>query len=153
MQWIQKQFEDLTIQELYTILKERVDVFVVEQNCPYPEIDNYDQVSEHLYLLHKGEMVAYCRLLPHGTMYEEASIGRVLVNDKFRRQGYATDLMKKAVHVLTREWGETLVKLHAQSHLQHFYRQFGFKVTSDEYMDDGILHVDMLLNTKSEVGS
>ncbi|GAA0501151.1 GNAT family N-acetyltransferase [Salinibacillus aidingensis] len=150
MQWIHKNFDQLAVSELYTLLRERVNVFVVEQNCPYPEIDNYDQHSTHLYLEHDGEIVAYCRLLPHHTIYREASIGRILVTQKFRKQGYAKKLMDKALSIMKEEWGETEIKLHAQSHLQNFYGQYGFETVTDEYMDDGILHVDMILHTKKK---
>ncbi|SET04267.1 ElaA protein [Salinibacillus kushneri] len=150
MQWIQKEFNQLTARELYTLLRERVNVFVVEQNCPYPEIDDYDQDSTHLYLEDDGEVAAYCRLLPHDTIYHEASIGRILVKNKFRKQGYAKELMKKALRIMIEDWGESEIKLHAQSHLQNFYGQYGFKTITDEYLDDGILHVDMILQTKKK---
>ncbi|MBB6454098.1 ElaA protein [Salirhabdus euzebyi] len=144
MKWIEKEFEQLTVHELYAILKERVDVFVVEQNCAYPEIDNYDQVATHMFLIDEGEIKAYCRLLPSGSKYEEASIGRVLVKEKYRGKGYAIQLMERAVNIMMKEWNEKTIKLQAQAHLSNFYAQFGFEVKSDEYMDDGIPHVDMI---------
>jgi ElaA protein len=144
MDWIQKSFEQLTVHELYTILKNRVLVFVVEQNCPYPEIDDYDQKATHLYLQEDGDLVAYCRLLPGGTKYKEASIGRVLVKQDYRNRGLAHELMKKAVFIMVNDWKETTIKLQAQSHLQNFYSKHGFRVISDEYLEDGIPHVDMI---------
>ena len=85
LNWKLKQFQDLSTVELYNILKARVDVFVVEQNCPYHEVDNYDQVSSHLFLETNGEIIAYSRLIPENNIDEQASIGRVLVNKDYRK--------------------------------------------------------------------
>ncbi|WP_102029287.1 GNAT family N-acetyltransferase [Salirhabdus sp. Marseille-P4669] len=145
MEWSLKSFEQFTLEELYSVLKERVLVFVVEQECPYPEIDDYDQTSYHLLLKEQNKLIAYCRLLPSNTKYEEASIGRVLVKESYRNLGLAHKLMEQAVTIMKEEWNEPIIKLQAQSHLQGFYGKHGFKVVSEEYMDDGIPHVDMLL--------
>jgi ElaA protein len=150
MNWTQKTFEQLTVNELYRILKERVAIFVVEQECAYLELDDQDQDATHLYLEENGDIMAYCRLLPKGSKYKEPSIGRVMVKHQYRKQGLAHQLMSKAVSIMKNEWDEPVIKLQAQSHLQHFYSQYGFEVVSEEYMDDGIPHVDMLFTNKEK---
>ena len=145
MKWIEKSFDALTLEELYELLKERVLVFVVEQECPYPEIDDYDQKAIHLFLRNDEDaLIAYCRILPGGTKYEEVSIGRVLVTKDYRHKGIAHQLMDKAINTVYERWGNVPIKLQAQSHLKHFYGHHGFEAVSNEYMDDGIPHVDMI---------
>ncbi|MBO8157272.1 MAG: GNAT family N-acetyltransferase [Bacillaceae bacterium] len=148
MEWTLKSYDELTKDELYAILKERVDVFVVEQTCPYPEIDGYDEQSLHLYVEDNGNIAAYCRILPGGTMYEEASIGRVLVKKEYRGSGLAREMMEKAMEIVKNEWNENKVKLHAQEYLKEFYGSFGFEPVTDVYLEDGIPHVDMIYTRK-----
>lgn len=145
MTWYVKAFHELTATEVYTILKERTDVFVVEQNCPYPEVDGKDLKSYHLYKVEQDEIVAYARLLPKGVSYEEASIGRVLVKKEYRGQGLAQELLKRSLAYLEQSLEETTIKIQAQDYLRDFYGSFGFKAISDTYLEDGIPHVDMLL--------
>ncbi|MEQ6377926.1 GNAT family N-acetyltransferase [Bacillaceae bacterium S4-13-56] len=144
MEWICKSFNELSNDELYQIMKARVEIFVVEQECPYPELDGHDQVSQHLYGIEDGQIAVYARLVPKNTKYKEASIGRVIVTQPFRGRGYGHQLMEKSVEFLTKEWNETVIKLQAQEHLRNFYGAHGFEVISEPYMDDGIPHVDML---------
>ena len=150
MQWHLKSFEQLTGDELYRILKERVAVFILEQACLYPEIDGKDPVSYHLFAEKDGEIAAYCRLLPPGVAYPQASIGRVLVKSEFRGQGLAQELMEKAIAFLTEDLGETEIKIQAQHYLEKFYGSFGFYSISDVYPEDGIPHVDMLRGGSKE---
>lgn len=145
MNWKLKKFDELTTSQLYTILKARVDVFVVEQQCPYPELDRFDEQALHLYLEEHDQIKAYARLLPKNSRYPEASIGRVLVVEQFRGKGYANMLMEKAVTFITTEWKEQKIKLQAQTYLQHFYESFGFKLITKPYVEDGIPHIDMIL--------
>ncbi|WP_186576681.1 GNAT family N-acetyltransferase [Aquibacillus kalidii] len=145
MEWHLKSFNELTTEELYKILKARVDVFVVEQACPYPEIDNHDQASYHLYLEDKQEIVAYSRLIPEKNIYDQASIGRVLVSDKYRGQGFAKELMEKSIHIITNQWKVEEIKIHGQEYLRNFYGSLGFKEISEVYLEDNIPHVDMIL--------
>lgn len=145
MTWYVKAFHELTATEVYTILKERTDVFVVEQNCPYPEVDGKDLKSYHLYKVEQDEIVAYARLLPKGVSYEEASIGRVLVKKEYRGRGLAQELLKRSLAYLEQSLEETTIKIQAQDYLRDFYGSFGFKAISDTYLEDGIPHVDMLL--------
>ncbi|GGA46158.1 GNAT family N-acetyltransferase [Paenibacillus physcomitrellae] len=145
MEWTLKSFEQLTGAEVYRILQLRVNVFMLEQNCLYPEVDDKDQASHHLFLEADGKLAAYCRLLPRGISYPQASIGRVLVNPPYRGRGLAQELMTQALAFLTGEWGESEVKIQAQHYLEKFYGSFGFRPVSDVYPEDGIPHVDMVL--------
>ncbi|WP_112179692.1 MULTISPECIES: GNAT family N-acetyltransferase [Paraliobacillus] len=145
MEWNLKTFENLSATEVYKILQARVDVFVVEQNCPYREIDGIDQSSMHLFLKNDGEVIAYARLIPKDTLYKEPSIGRVLVKKDFRGKGYANEVLKQAIAFITDEWKDTKIKLHGQVYLREFYRSFGFREVTEEYLEDGIPHVDMVL--------
>ncbi len=149
MTWYIKRFEEMSTNELYSVLKERVDVFVVEQNCPYPELDGKDLLSYHLFKEVEGEIAAYSRLLPPGVSYEEASIGRVLVKKAYRKQKLGEELLKRALDFLTNELNESRIKIQAQDYLRKFYGSFGFEVISDVYLEDGIPHVDMILSKKS----
>ncbi|MCY7677427.1 GNAT family N-acetyltransferase [Bacillus pumilus] len=141
--WTCETFEELTKEDLYLILMERVNVFVVEQTCPYPEIDQRDQEALHLMAKEDGMIVAYCRIFQSGIIYEEASIGRVLVTQAGRKKGYGKMLLSKALEKLS-ELGETSVKIQAQAYLKSFYESFGFKAVSDCYEEDGIPHLDMV---------
>ncbi len=145
MEWKLKAFDEMSIDELYNILRERVDVFVVEQQCAYREIDNFDQSSYHLYACEGEEIAAYARILPAGTAYQELSIGRVLVKESYRGRGFATELMTKALDFIREELKGESVRLQAQEYLLHFYSSFGFEKISGVYLDEGIPHADMLL--------
>ncbi|MFB9325585.1 GNAT family N-acetyltransferase [Paenibacillus aurantiacus] len=146
MTWILKTFEQLSTLELYRILQERTQVFVVEQQCPYPEVDGKDLQSMHLYRLDdEGNVIAYLRILPAGLAYPEASIGRVLVNQAYRGQGVAAELVRRGLDYIRDEWRETEVKIQAQSYLENFYHSFGFVNVSEIYLEDDIPHIDMKL--------
>lgn len=143
IKWTCQTFEQLSKEDLYLILMERVNVFVVEQTCPYPEIDHRDQEAFHLIAKENGTIVAYCRIFQNGIMYKEASIGRILVTQAGRKKGYGKMLLIKALEKLS-ELGETSVKIQAQAYLKSFYESFGFKAVSDVYDEDGIPHLDMV---------
>ncbi|MER1984992.1 MAG: GNAT family N-acetyltransferase [Solibacillus sp.] len=145
MKYTLKTFKQLTNIELYNILKERTAVFVVEQNCPYPEVDGKDPKSYHLFKEENGEVIAYLRILPAGVSYKELSIGRVLVKKEYRGQKLAVELMTTALQFIHNELKETTVKIQAQDYLRNFYQSFGFEAISETYLDDNIPHVDMLL--------
>ncbi|GGA84509.1 GNAT family N-acetyltransferase [Ornithinibacillus halotolerans] len=141
-----KKFEELTTNELYMILKARTDVFVVEQNCPYPELDNLDQSSLHLYCGSNSNIGAYLRIIPKGVKYKDAvAIGRVLVVEKHRRNGIAREMMEKALEFITEVIKEETIKIQAQVYLKSFYQSLGFEQISDIYEEDSIPHIDMLL--------
>lgn len=145
MQWVLKPYEQLSKDELYQIMQARIEVFVVEQTCPYPEIDGFDTEADHLWLEDDGDIRAYCRIFNGQKKYEEASIGRILVKKKYRGQGHAKELLTKALELLE-EREEYAIKLQAQLYLNDFYSSFGFETITDPYLEDGIPHVDMLLS-------
>lgn len=145
MSWKLKKFNDLTNMELYTLLQERTSVFVVEQNCPYLEVDGKDPQSYHLFKEENGEIIAYLRILPAGISYQEASIGRVLVKKEYRGQGIAEELLRRGLDFIHQELKETTVKIQAQDYLRKFYGSFGFQAITETYLEDNIPHVDMLL--------
>lgn len=145
MQLTSKTFEELTTRELYEILKLRTEVFVVEQNCPYLEVDGKDLQSYHLYFIQDDSIQAYLRILPAGVSYEELSIGRVLVREESRGLGLGRRLMEEALKFIENDLGERVVKIQAQHYLEKFYASFGFQSISEVYLDDGIPHIDMLL--------
>src|SRR5699024_8905851 len=130
MHWHSKTFEELTNDELYNILKARVDVFVVEQACPYEEVDNYDQKAIHYFAEKDGSIAALVRILPKHTTYDEVAIGRVLVTKAFRGQGLAREIMNRAIAFVAEEWNEHTIKIQAQTYLQAFYESLGFEKIS-----------------------
>lgn len=142
--WKQQAFNELSIHELYSYLQLRVNVFIVEQNCPYPELDGYDEKSYHLAFVENNEPLAYARILPSGQKYSRISIGRVIVKKEARGKGLAKELMNECLQFIEKKWPNQEIQLQAQSHLAHFYGSFGFKAISDEYLEDNIPHVDMV---------
>jgi ElaA protein len=148
MSWNLKKFDELTNIELYKLLKERTLVFVVEQNCPYLEVDGKDPISYHLFKEDNGEIIAYLRIVPAGVAYQEISIGRVFVKKEYRGQGIAEELLKKGLDFIQNELKEKTVKIQAQDYLRKFYSSFGFQAISETYLEDNIPHIDMLLQTK-----
>lgn len=146
MIWKLKTFDQLTNSELYNIIKERTNIFVVEQNCPYPELDDLDQASYHLFCEKDNEVTAYCRIIPKGVKYREVSIGRVIITKEYRRTGTGSILMRKAIDFVEKEMSESKIRIQAQDHLRAFYGGFGFKVMSEVYLEDGIPHVDMIVS-------
>jgi ElaA protein len=148
LEWRILKFEEFDVNLLYEVLKLRVDVFVVEQNCAYPELDTYDQQSLHLLCIEKEEVIAYCRVLPPGEKYDVCSIGRVIVKEKARGTGVARQLMVKAIEEAEDAWNIQTIHLCAQSHLQNFYGSLGFVTMSDVFDEDGIPHVNMVRNKR-----
>lgn len=148
LQWQSKQFQQLNNYQLYEILKLRVDVFVVEQNCPYPELDNKDIHIEthHLTAHHNSNLIAYARILPPGLSYQEISIGRLAVEETTRRKGIGSMLMKKCLEETDKIWPGSSIKISAQEYLKEFYEKFGFVKISDSYLEDNIPHIAMLKN-------
>ena len=136
-----KKFDDLSIHELYAILKLRVDVFVVEQNCPYPEIDNQDQAAMHFFIKEEDVIKAYLRVYTKSAGC--AAIGRVITHVEYRKDGLGRKLMSAAMTYLKAQSGVKKIYLQAQEHLSGFYGSFGFELTSEMYLEDDIPHVDM----------
>ncbi|MEJ5993696.1 GNAT family N-acetyltransferase [Pedobacter sp. Du54] len=144
--WSYKSFNELTTLELYAILQLRSEVFVVEQNCVYQDIDNKDLISFHLIAFDGDLLVAYSRILPPGVSFEEASIGRVITKSSHRGKGIGIALIEKAIQATKAGFGINPIKIGAQLYLRKFYEGFGFAQTSEVYLEDGIEHIDMLLN-------
>ena len=144
MEWKLKKFDDLTSDELYGILKLRSEVFVVEQDCVYQDLDDKDQLSYHLFLENDGETVAVSRIIPENISYEEMSIGRVVVKENFRGQGLSKIMMKKAIDFIVDDLGKSEIRLSGQAYLVDFYENLGFKKVSDVYMEDNIEHFEFL---------
>lgn len=140
-----KPFEELNNQELYTLLRLRSQVFVVEQNCVYLDIDNKDLQCHHLMLLQGEDLVAYARLVPPGLSFQEMSIGRVITNPQSRGTGAGRLLLATAIEKCREVFGEGPIKIGAQAYLLKFYSSFGFEAVGEIYDEDGIPHTDMIL--------
>ena len=141
MELVTKRFEELTVSELYEIIKLRVDIFVVEQNCPYYDLDDHDQNSIHLFLRDEDGIEAYLRVLPAGETLDTPAIGRVVV--KKRRIGLGTELVKEGVAAAVREFGAAEISLEAQVYARGLYEKCGFRQSSEEFLEDGIPHIRM----------
>jgi len=148
MEWEFKLFNELTISELYDILQLRAEIFVVEQDCVYNDLDGLDKMAVHHFLKKNGEIVAYSRLLKPGTRFAEFSIGRVVVKQAERRTGLGIEMMEAAKSYIIDEMGATKIKISAQSYLQKFYENLGFEIVTDMYLEDGIPHFGMLYSVK-----
>ena len=144
LNWIYKNFDELTNRELYAILQLRNEVFVVEQNCAYQDVDNKDLNAFHLMAFEDEILAAYCRILPPGLSFEEASIGRVITAPSHRRKGIGITLIEKAILAVSSTIGVQAIKIGAQLYLKKFYESFGFVQTSKVYLEDGIEHIKML---------
>lgn len=141
--WKIKTFEEFTVPELYAVIKARVDVFVVEQDCPYPDLDGYDQKAIHLWAEEDGEVLAYCRIFDKGIKYNEASIGRVLTTEKARGKSLGKQLIGYAVQTIENRFRTSEIRISAQDYLLRFYGGFGFEDTGKKYLEDNIPHTEM----------
>jgi ElaA protein len=148
--WQIKHYSELSVNEFHDIIALRIAVFVVEQNCPYQELDGKDKKAYHLIGRNgKGDIIATLRILPAGVSYNEASIGRVVTSEAARGQGSGHQLMKEAHRFVQEEFGDsTPVRLSAQTHLTSYYEKHGYRDTGKHYLEDGIPHTEML-KTKS----
>lgn len=146
VQWLLKQFSELTAKELYVCLQARLDVFVMEQNCIYRDLDEKDFHAYHLMGFSEdlNELVAYARLLPAGISYEEPSIGRVLTPKKYRNHGFGKVLMSEALLQIKHLFPHQNVRISAQVYLLEFYHSLGFKSVGEIYDEDGLPHIEML---------
>jgi ElaA protein len=141
-----KLFSALSPDELYDILQLRAEIFVVEQDCVYNDIDGLDKDAIHQFHRKNGELVAYSRLLQPGTRFPDFSIGRVVVKQSERGTGLGIKMMEEAKYYLLEEFGATKIKISAQKYLQKFYEDLGFKVVTKDYLEDDIPHVGMLFS-------
>ncbi|MFM2578906.1 GNAT family N-acetyltransferase [Vibrio fortis] len=145
--WSTPTFAELTTIELYELLKLRVDVFVVEQTCPYPELDGKDTQPgvRHLLGYEDGQLVACARLLPAGTTYDNVSIGRIATKVEARGAGLGHKLLTEAIKHSHELWPNSTIDIGAQQHLEAFYQSHGFVTISEMYLEDDIPHIDMRL--------
>ncbi len=143
LKWQIKPFEALSINELYQVLRLRSEVFVVEQNCVYQDIDNKDQKALHLLGEFEGKIVAYARLFKTNDYFDQASIGRVIVDANYRDKKWGHDLMREAIAGIELHFNQTKITISAQLYLQKFYESHGFVQTSETYLEDDIPHIEM----------
>ena len=141
MEWVLKQFNQLSLDELYGIVQLRLEVFVVEQNCPYQDLDGKDQSAYHLFLKDNDVIVAALRVLPENVAYDETAIGRLIVKEVYRGQKIAKAMMEKAIEFITDDLGKDKIRLSGQAYLTDFYIGLGFKKVSEEYLEDGIKQI------------
>lgn len=137
----EKTFKELTVDELYELLRIRADVFVVEQDCVYQDLDGDDQQAIHLWLTIEGKTVALCRVCPAGTHMKEVSIGRVITTE--RGKGYGKQIMQAAIDAAIRIFKAKLIDLEAQEYAKGFYENVGFVQSSESFILDGIPHIKM----------
>ena len=149
LKWKYNFFNELGVDELYTILQLRNEVFVVEQNCVYQDADNKDAASYHLTGWEGNTLAAYCRILPPGLSYSEASIGRVVSSPAYRNTGCGRELMNEAILRTLAQFDCNTIRISAQLYLQKFYEQLGFTQVSETYMEDNIPHIEMLLTRET----
>ncbi|WP_091865649.1 GNAT family N-acetyltransferase [Pricia antarctica] len=139
-----KTFKKLTNKELYELLRLRSEVFVVEQDCVYEDLDGKDQKALHVIGTKEGEIVAYARIFKSGDYTDEASIGRVVVKKNQRKFGYGKIIMKNAIHAVHDHFNENVIRVSAQMYLERFYHDLGFNQVGDGYLEDGIPHIGMV---------
>lgn len=149
IKWTCLPFAQLSLPSLYALLRLRADVFIVEQNCVYQDLDNYDQQASHLFGQQGEKLIACARLLAPGVKYPSASIGRVATAQGVRGTGSGRALMQIAISHCTKQWPEAGISISAQAYLESFYNSLGFKTVSAPYMEDGIPHIEMHRESRS----
>jgi ElaA protein len=143
LNWEIKEFESLSVNELYDILRLRSEIFVVEQNCVYLDLDGKDKKGLHLIGQFEGRIVAYSRLFKPGISFDNASIGRVVVDANYRDKKWGHELMREAIAGIKNHFGENKITIGAQLYLKKFYESHGFVQTSEMYLEDDIPHIEM----------
>jgi ElaA protein len=139
-----KTFQELTTKELYDLIQLRIDVFCVEQNCVYQDLDGKDEKAIHIIGKKNNKIIAYTRVFKPGDYFKESSIGRVVVRKDERQHKYGYDIMKASIQAVKEYFNETTIKLSAQTYLRKFYNNLGFKEIGEEYLEDGIPHIAMV---------
>jgi len=143
MDWFYKTYNELSKDELYALLRLRAEVFVVEQDCPYQDVDNKDQKAVHVFAIKDGEVMAYARILKAGDYFMETGIGRVVTKQTHRGAGLGIELMKKSIEYVDAHFDTKTIHISAQTHLKKYYQSFGFKQVGVEYLEDNIPHIGM----------
>ncbi len=146
IEWRCVPFDKLTPTELYNIMKLRSRIFVVEQNCVFLDADDKDQYSYHLSGWNGNILIAYARLLPPASAFNQMSIGRVVSAPEYRNTGIGRKLMQRAIEMCCQLFGKGQIKIGAQLYLKRFYGSFGFIQTGEIYLEDGIEHINMIFN-------
>lgn len=141
-----KNFYQLDTYQLYDILQLRTQVFVVEQDCVYQDLDGKDQKALHIVGLLEDKVVAYTRCFKPGDYFKEAAIGRVVVDENHRKDGYGHQIMKASVAAIAAHYQTKTIKLSAQTYLIDFYKSHGFEPVGETYLEDGIPHIAMIKN-------
>ena len=144
MEFFIKEFYQLSLDELYRILQLRSEIFVVEQDCVYQDLDFKDQKSLHVFGVKNNQIIAYTRIFKPGDYFKEASIGRVVVDKKERKHHYGHDLMKASIKAVKKHFNVDEITISAQVYLKKFYESHGFHKVGEEYLEDGIPHIEML---------
>ena len=139
-----KYFKELTTQELYRILQLRSEVFVVEQNCVYQDLDSKDQNALHVLGFKEGNIIAYARVFKPGDYFKEAGIGRVVVSKTERHHKHGKDIMTVTIKAIQESFNEKIIVLSAQTYLKTFYNNLNFIEKGEEYLEDGIPHIKMI---------
>lgn len=143
MEVIIKGFSNLELQELYQLLQMRSEIFVVEQDCVYQDIDGKDQEALHVLGYENGQLVAYTRCFPPGLYFKEAAIGRVLVRESARGSSFGHQILKASIRAIEDHFESSEIKLSAQVYLTDFYESHGFSQIGEGYLEDGIPHIGM----------
>ena len=143
MEFVVKHFSELSAEELFAIYKLRVSVFVVEQKCPYQEIDDADKAAYHIWLQDENGIEAYARVLPQGTTFPTAAIGRVIAVK--RRCGLGSRIVSAAINTAKEKFAADKITIEAQVYARTLYEKAGFRQTSGEFLEDGIPHIQMQL--------
>jgi len=146
LKWKIKPFEALNVNELYDLLKLRSEIFVVEQNCVYLDLDGKDKKALHLIGEYDGKTVAYVRLFDAGISFNNASIGRVVVDANYRDRKWGHDLMREAIASIKSNFDKDAITIGAQLYLKKFYESHGFVQTGEMYLEDDIEHIEMTRN-------
>lgn len=139
-----KNFKELSTIELYDLLQLRSEVFVVEQNCVYQDVDGKDQKALHVLGYKYEKLVAYTRIFKPNEYFKESSIGRVVVQENERQHKFGYDIMKASVEAIKKHYNETMIRISAQTYLKQFYNNLDFKEVGEEYLEDGIPHINMI---------
>jgi ElaA protein len=143
LKWHNAPYEKLSVDEFHDIAALRIEIFVVEQDCPYQELDGLDKIATHLWATDEETVVACLRILPPGASYTECAIGRVVVSQAQRGTGLGHELMKRGMDMVKELYGPSDIKISAQEHLKSYYEKHEFKQCGDGYLEDGIPHIPM----------
>ncbi|MGB3467374.1 MAG: GNAT family N-acetyltransferase [Cyclobacteriaceae bacterium] len=149
LNWTVRKLEDIKSLQLYDILKLRADVFVVEQECIYPDIDGKDVKALHVIGTKDSEVIAYTRIFDSGEYFEMPSIGRVVVKESERKHKYGHELIRQSIEAINNYYGSQSIKISAQVYLTKFYETHDFRAIGTEYLEDGIPHVAMIRKPKT----